>query len=491
MLSITESAMDLRAGRNRLPPLSDPARRQLNRIRVLVLIPTLNRGGAEMDLVRTLPKIDRTRFRVTVCTFLERGELSAVLQAEGIEVIGPFSRLYPLHQLVRRLVRQIFCPLHRFFRGLIRQISTLPRPPRLVRRALGPIWSCLSRIGHALGHAASGCLTLARALWSPPRAIVYLLEIARIARPIAGHIRASEIQVIHTVLPNSYLVGAWASFVARRGRLLMSRLSLNAYQEDYRVVGFIERHILHRKVDAVVGNSKAVLRDLRTERVKEPKLHLIRNGIDVRAFTNEMVDHAVARELLGVAETTLVLTVVANLHPYKGHRDLLPALAALSRAGRPNWLCLFIGKDVHGELAELKRLCCDFGVADKVEFLGSRSDVPVILSASDIHVSASHQEGLPNNILEAMCARLPVVATAVGGVPELVVDGRTGYLLPPHDVERMAGALVALADAPARRKAFGEAGYARVASRFNIEQNVLAFETLYAYLARQPDTRAA
>ena len=82
-----------------------------------------------------------------------------------------------------------------------------------------------------------------------------------------------------------------------------------------------------------------------------------------------------------------------------------------------------------------------------------------------------------------MCAHLPVVATAVGGVPELVIHGETGYLLPPQDVGRMAGALVALARAPIRRKAFGEAGYARVASRFNIDNNVGAFESIYAGLA--------
>ncbi len=127
-------------------------------------------------------------------------------------------------------------------------------------------------------------------------------------------------------------------------------------------------------------------------------------------------------------------------------------------------------------------LAVEYGLSSTVEFLGPRADVPIILSASDIHISASHEEGLPNNIIEAMCARLPVVATAVGGVPELVVHGHTGYLLPPQDVDRMADALMALAREPIRRQAFGEAGYARVMSRFNIDDKVAAFESIYDHL---------
>ena len=308
--------------------------------------------------------------------------------------------------------------------------------------------------------------------------------------PIALYIRSSEVDVVHTILPNSYLVGACAAALAGGRPLLMSRLSLNLYQQEHKLVGFIERRILHRTVDAVIGNSDAMLRDLRSEGVNRSKLHLVYNGIDVRGFANEMVDHATARRLLGISNGAIVFTVVANLHPYKGHRDLLHALAALSRTWGSDWLCLFVGKDVHDCLPELKRLCLEYGLSRNVEFLGPRTDVPAILSASDIHISASHQEGLPNNIIEAMCARLPVVATAVGGVPELVVHGQTGYLLPPQDVDRMTAALVALARAPVRRKAFGEAGYARVTSHFNIDTNVVAFESIYAGLGSTYDRRS-
>jgi glycosyltransferase involved in cell wall biosynthesis len=516
--------------------LSDSGARAPDRpIHVLILIPTLNVGGAEMDLLRTVPRIDRARFRVTVCTFLERGELSHLLQGQGIEVIGPFSSLYNFRLRLRRMAKQLLSvswwplqaklsALRRLVRRISQHISSRLWAPlaaklnagrRRIRRILRPIRCTLEPIfsplwapvaaklsalrqlvrrvaQHILSLPKLGFSALRRAITAglrPPRDVVYLLEIVRIARPIALYIRSSEVDVVHTILPNSYLVGACAAALAGGRALLMSRLSLNLYQQEHKLVGFIERRILHRTVDAVIGNSDAMLRDLRSEGVNRSKLHLVYNGIDVRGFANEMVDRSTARRLLGISNGAIVFTVVANLHPYKGHRDLLHALAALSRTWGSDWLCLFVGKDVHDCMPELKRLCLEYRLSRNVEFLGPRTDVPAILSASDIHISASHQEGLPNNIIEAMCARLPVVATAVGGVPELVVHGQTGYLLPPQDVDRMTAALVALARAPIRRKAFGEAGYARVTSHFNIDTNVVAFESIYAGLGSTYDRR--
>jgi glycosyltransferase involved in cell wall biosynthesis len=509
-------------------PSDSGARTPDRPIHVLILIPTLNVGGAEMDLLRTVPRIDRARFRVTVCTFLERGELSHLMQGQGIEVIGPFSSLYSFRLRLRRMAKQLLSvswwplqaklsALRRLVRRISQQISQHIWAPlaaklnarrRRIRRILAPIFSplwapvaaklsVLRQVVRRLNWLRSlpklGFSALRRAITTGlklPRTVVYLMEIVRIARPIALYIRSSEVDVVHTILPNSYLVGACAAALAGGRPLLMSRLSLNLYQQEHKLVGFIERRILHRTVDAVIGNSDAMLRDLRSEGVNRSKLHLVYNGIDVRGFANEMVDHATARRLLGISNGAIVFTVVANLHPYKGHRDLLHALAALSRTWGSDWLCLFVGKDVHDCLPELKRLCLEYGLSRNVEFLGPRTDVPAILSASDIHISASHQEGLPNNIIEAMCARLPVVATAVGGVPELVVHGQTGYLLPPQDVDRMTAALVALARAPVRRKAFGEAGYARVTSHFNIDTNVTAFESIYSGLGSTYDRRS-
>src|SRR5262249_2529083 len=101
-----------------------------------------------------------------------------------------------------------------------------------------------------------------RAIFWAPRSILYLLDTVRMAWPIAKYVRTSGIDVIHTILPHAYLVGACASVLSGRRPVLMSRLSLNHYQQEHRLVGFIERCILHRTVTAAIGNSNAVLHDL-------------------------------------------------------------------------------------------------------------------------------------------------------------------------------------------------------------------------------------
>ena len=240
----------------------------------------------------------------------------------------------------------------------------------------------------------------------------------------------------------------------------MTRPSLNVYQQE--PLGFIERHVLHPQLAAAIGNSTAILRELKAEGVEPSKLKLIYNGINSGSFTKQMVSRSIARRLLAIPEMTIVFSVVANLHRYKGHENLLMAFKAFKEVFRSEWVCLVVGKDIDGHLEELQLQCGGYGLSRQVKFLGPRDDVPKILSASDIHVSASHQEGFPNNIVEAMCAGLPVIATAVGGIPELVLDQETGILVPPHDPPAMANALLLMASDFERRSALGRAGRARV-----------------------------
>jgi glycosyltransferase involved in cell wall biosynthesis len=187
-----------------------------------------------------------------------------------------------------------------------------------------------------------------------------------------------------------------------------------------------------------------------------------------------------AREQLGIGRDALVFSSVGNLFSYKGHADLLAALD-LANADLPTgWRLLVVGRDNNGYLAEREEIRDRYGLTDNIRFLGQRSDVPVILCAADIHLTASHTEGFPNNILEAMCAGRPVIATAVGGIPELVVDGETGVLVPSKDPAAMARAMVGLAADPARIEAMGTSGHARVCQSFSVERSVAAFETIYA-----------
>jgi glycosyltransferase involved in cell wall biosynthesis len=262
-------------------------------------------------------------------------------------------------------------------------------------------------------------------------------------------------------------------------------VSLNWYQKQLRLLGLFERHVLHRMVDVVICNSAAIRQDLLHEGLSPSKIRLIPNGIDLQAFPTSGIDRKQVREQLGIPQVALVFSIVASFYAYKGHSDLLHALALIRDRLPYGWVLIAVGRDVDGNLGLMQRLCGELGLANHVRFLGERSDVALILGAVDIHLSASHTEGFPNNVLEAMAANRPVIATAVGGVPELVVDETTGVLVPARDTDAMARALLRLAYDPERCKSMGQAGRSLVASTFSLERSVGAFEAVYADVAAE------
>ncbi len=434
--------------------------------RILVLVPTLEVGGAEMDLARNLPRLDRDRFKIVVCAFLRRGVLAQRLLDAGIEVIGPM----------------VPKPGRRRFRGLVRAAR---KASALCRRRLPRRFRLPSGAGRSWRYLFG--LVPIPSLWTfAGSALAYL----RIGAAVSAQIRSLEIDVVHAVLPNSYVVGGIATVLARRRPLVMSRVSLNWYQKQDAILRIVERRVLHRMVDAVICNSAAILQELTAEGVAASKIRLIPNGIDLHEFAGVGVDRRQAREQLGIGPDVLVLSMVASLQPYKGHADLLHALQLVRDRLPAGWMLLAPGRDIDSHLGRMQQLSHQLGLSAHVRLLGERDDVAVILRTADIHVSASHTEGLPNNILEAMCTGLPVVASAVGGVPEMVVDGVTGLLVPPQNPEAMARALLALAHDRERRAAMGEAGRNSAAS-FSINRSTDALARLYTELAaaRRPDRR--
>jgi glycosyltransferase involved in cell wall biosynthesis len=226
-----------------------------------------------------------------------------------------------------------------------------------------------------------------------------------------------------------------------------------------------------------------VLKDLVAEGVPTSKIRLIPNGIDPETFSRLGLSRGEVRDRLDISHEALVFSVVANLFPYKGHADLLRALQLVGNRLPQRWVLLAPGRDIEGNLDRMRRLSDQLGIADHVRFLGERNDVAAILLAADIHLSTSRTEGFPNNILEAMCAGLPVIATAVGGVPEMVINDVTGLLLPAQNPSEMARAVLQLVNDADQRRSMGEAGRRRAVSLFSIERSVEAFECVYAEFA--------
>lgn len=211
---------------------------------------------------------------------------------------------------------------------------------------------------------------------------------------------------------------------------------------------------------------------------------VIHNGIDLAPYRELAAPEACARMRaeLGIPPDTLAVGCVGLLWQAKGQEYLIRALRSLRDRGRA--LCvLLVGSG--GDEASL-HLCADeIGVADRVRFLGWRGDVPRILQALDLYVQPSITEGLPLAVVEAAAAGLPIVASNVGGIPEIIEHGVNGLLVPPGDPQALAAAIQELIDDPERAKRLGEAARRTAFERFSAEAMAAAYMDLYERLLRE------
>ena len=274
------------------------------RIRILIVIPTLDVGGAEMDLVRLLSHIDRNRFDCVVYVVLRRGPIEAELLRLGIEIVGPFGTDQPPNQ-----------PTH-----------------------------ALQRLGKRLILGAEH-----RLRHIPIRG---LLRFYKLSLPLKAYLNRENFDFIHAVLEYSYATSGISSLFNTQ-KLAMSRLSLNFYQQRYREFYFLERYVLHKRVDAFLANSKAVLQDILLEGISKTKARIVFSGTAAEDYTHPPHLRAQMRRQLELSDAALVFSAVANLWSYKGYADLITALA---QADLPQgWVALIIGRDSEGLLPTLSR----------------------------------------------------------------------------------------------------------------------------------------
>jgi glycosyltransferase involved in cell wall biosynthesis len=215
----------------------------------------------------------------------------------------------------------------------------------------------------------------------------------------------------------------------------------------------------------IVANSQAAAAQLRVEGVPAGKIDVIHNGIDLAAFV----------PCRYVARPRRILSV-ACLREEK-RLDVLIAAAPTILAKYPDAEFWIAGDGTCRD--QLVTLARDLGVFPRFRFLGHREDVAALLSEADLFVLPSRSEAFPNAVTEAMAAGLPVVATAVGGIPELVTDGQTGRLVPTGDPMALARALLDLLEAPMHAAELGRAGRRRIEQTYSFDRMVDAFTTLY------------
>jgi glycosyltransferase involved in cell wall biosynthesis len=288
--------------------------------------------------------------------------------------------------------------------------------------------------------------------------------------------------IVHFFLPASYVIGAPLAILTRIPTRIMSRRSLNLYQQDHPIVGAIERR-LHRRMSAILGNSRQVVRELLDlEGCPPDRVGLIYNGIDVSCFEAAALGRSQS-ESSRPNTSSLVLIINANLIPYKGHADLFSALSMIADRLPPDWQLLCIGCD-YGVGAKLREQIRELKLGDHIRFLGQRRDVASLLSSADIGLLCSQEEGFANAVLEGMAAGLPMIVTDVGGNAEAVVHGETGLIVPPRDPVTLAQAILELAGDAQSRHALGKAGLDRVKSHFTIDRCVSDYDRLYQGLLR-------
>ena len=218
----------------------------------------------------------------------------------------------------------------------------------------------------------------------------------------------------------------------------------------------------------VVANSRAAAARLRQERVRARAISIVANGIDLSAYRPRPARMRLRR-----------ITTVANLRAEKAHETLIESAARLVR-DYPDIEFQFVGGGRRRQ--ELHAIAERLGVAHAVRFLGHREDIPALLAESDIFALTSRSEAFPNAVLEAMAAGLPVVASDVGGVSELIEHRKNGVLVRAGDVPGVAAALGGLIERPDEAAALGEAARRTVDARFSFDRMVNSFENLYLEL---------
>ena len=223
---------------------------------------------------------------------------------------------------------------------------------------------------------------------------------------------------------------------------------------------------------------------IKTAGVRPDRVFTVINGVDVDLFDRvaraEASVIAQRRESIGVRADAKVFGIVARLSPAKDHATLLLAFAPVAAEFRDARLVL-VGD---GELrANLESRAADLGLTDQIVFLGSRHDVPELLSVFDCFVLSSYTEGLAVTLLEAMAAGLPVVATNVGGNAEVVKDGHTGVIVPSRDADSLSRAMRWVLEHGDEALGMGRRGRDRVAELFSIEAMVRNYRERYDRIA--------
>ncbi len=292
---------------------------------------------------------------------------------------------------------------------------------------------------------------------------------------LGKYLRRNRIQILHTYgfYPNVFAIPV--------GRLVGTPVIVASIRDTGEVLTPMQRGVQRmvcRLADCVLVNAEAIREQLVRQGYPADKIRVIRNGVVLPRFGSKDRSGRLRQELKLPPDARLVV-VFSRLNPMKGVEYFIDAAAATARRFADVYF-LIVGDGENR--AELQAQARRAGIDGRMVFTGFRSDIPEFLSEASISVLPSLSEGLSNTLLESMAAGVAVIATRVGGNPEVIEDGVTGLLVPPRDSDEIAGALHRLLGCPDLALRLGECGARRVAQLFAVERAVRETESLYLRL---------
>lgn len=298
---------------------------------------------------------------------------------------------------------------------------------------------------------------------------------------LAAHLVDVRADVLHNHMYRAELVGTRAAIALaevghRRPYVVSTVHSSRVRSEEDREM----LRLLTPQMDQLIAVSRMIEAKLAREGRTATPVQRIYNGVDLSRYDHTEPCCTLAEDY-GMEPGSRIVGVVARLEPEKGHPTLLEAWPAVLRAV-PDAYLLIVGEGSRREA--LEALARHLRIAHRVVFTGRRDDVPSVTAALDVAVLPSYREAQGLSILEALALSRPVVASNVGGIPEMITDGVTGLLVPPHDADALAAAITRLLTDHPFADTIGRAGHDMVHDRFCIDLMVDEVEAIYEQGAR-------
>jgi glycosyltransferase involved in cell wall biosynthesis len=288
--------------------------------------------------------------------------------------------------------------------------------------------------------------------------------------------------IVHTHTSKAGVLGRLAAWLTRVPIIIHTphgHVFYGHFSSFFSKVYLLVERVLDRITDHLIALTHGEAKDYIDLRVSQPrKISIIPSGVDLRRFLKKPADGEARRKKLGLPLNVTVVGFVGWLWPIKGVNYLVEAMGKVVQQA-PTTLLALVGKG--GEESSLKNQVKALNLGDNVVFLGWRPDIEEIMPSFDLLVLPSLNEGMGRVLVEAMAAGLPIVASRVGGIPDLVKDGKNGLLVPPADPTALAEAISKLLNNKEKRERLGAAGR-KMCGQFSLEAMVEQIGALYQKL---------